>query len=97
LPPSATGTRRTASSTGCPREPGHQAVANRSGFGRQAIAAQWANAEFDALVQLCGARVPVPYPVQILGTELLLEPRRISLPLVERQPAPVRAMPAELT
>jgi RIO kinase 1 len=51
----------------------NRAVANRSDFGRQAIAAQWANAEFNALVQLWNARVPVPYPVQILGTELLLE------------------------
>jgi RIO kinase 1 len=51
----------------------NRAVANRSGFGRQAIAGQWAQAEFNALVQLCNARVPVPYPVQILGTEVLLE------------------------
>ena len=51
----------------------NRAVANRSDFGRQAIAGQWANAEFNALVQLYNARVPVPYPVQILGTELLLE------------------------
>jgi RIO kinase 1 len=51
----------------------NRAVANRSGFGREAIAAQWANAEFNALGQLYNARVPVPYPVQILGTEVLLE------------------------
>src|SRR3984885_5218363 len=51
----------------------NRAVANRSEFGRQAIAGQWANAEFNALAQLYHARVPVPYPVQILGTEILLE------------------------
>jgi RIO kinase 1 len=51
----------------------NRAVANRSEFGRQAIASQWANAEFNALAQLYNARVPVPYPVQILGTEILLE------------------------
>jgi RIO kinase 1 len=51
----------------------NRAVANRSGFGRAAIAGQWANAEFNALVQLYNARVPVPYPVQIVGTEVLLE------------------------
>ena len=51
----------------------NRAVAKRSDFGRQAIAGQWANAEFNALVQLYSARVPVPYPVQILGTEILLE------------------------
>jgi len=51
----------------------NRAVAKRSDFGRQAIAGQWANAEFNALVQLYNDRVPVPYPVQILGTEVLLE------------------------
>jgi RIO kinase 1 len=51
----------------------NRAVANRSDFGRQAIAGQWAYAEFNALLQLYNARVPVPYPVQILGTEILLE------------------------
>jgi RIO kinase 1 len=50
-----------------------RAVANRTSFGRQMIAAQWANAEFAALCQLYEARVPVPYPVQIAGTEVLLE------------------------
>jgi RIO kinase 1 len=51
----------------------NRAVASRSAFGRQAIAGQWANAEFDALARLYAAGVPVPYPAQILGTELLLE------------------------
>jgi RIO kinase 1 len=51
----------------------NRAVANRSAFGREAIAGQWAIAEFDALCRLFAAGVPVPYPVQILGTELLLE------------------------
>jgi len=51
----------------------NRAVAKRSGFGRQAIAGQWANAEFNALVQLHNVGAPVPYPVQILGTEILLE------------------------
>jgi RIO kinase 1 len=50
-----------------------RAAANRSAFGKQAIAGQWANAEFTALCQLHAAGVPVPYPVQILGTEVLLE------------------------
>jgi RIO kinase 1 len=51
----------------------NRAVASRTNFGRQAIAGQWANAEFTALCRLHGAGVPVPYPVQIVGTELLLE------------------------
>jgi len=50
-----------------------RAVANRTSFGRQMIAAQWANAEFTALCRLHEAGVAVPYPVQILGTEVLLE------------------------
>jgi RIO kinase 1 len=51
----------------------NRAVANRSDFGRQAIAAQWAYAEFNALVRFSAAGLPVPYPVQIVGTEVLLE------------------------
>ncbi|HZR54341.1 MAG TPA: RIO1 family regulatory kinase/ATPase [Streptosporangiaceae bacterium] len=51
----------------------NRAVASRSAFGREAIAGQWANAEFAALSRLYAAGVPVPYPVQITGTEVLLE------------------------
>jgi RIO kinase 1 len=50
-----------------------RATAKRTAFGMEAIAGQWANAEFSALCQLHQARVPVPYPVQIVGTEVLLE------------------------
>src|SRR5580693_3266797 len=51
----------------------NRATASRSAFGKQMIAGQWANAEFTALGRLHAARVPVPYPVQITGTEVLLE------------------------
>jgi RIO kinase 1 len=51
----------------------NRAIASRSAFGKEAIAGQWANAEFTALCQLHSAGVPVPYPVQIIGTEVLLE------------------------
>jgi RIO kinase 1 len=51
----------------------NRAVASRSAFGREAIAGQWAGAEFVALARLYAAGIPVPYPAQILGTELLLE------------------------
>ena len=51
----------------------NRAVTGRSAFGREAIAGQWANAEFAALSRLYAAGVPVPYPVQITGTEVLLE------------------------
>jgi RIO kinase 1 len=50
-----------------------RAMASRSAAGREMIALQWANAEFAALAQLCQAGIPVPYPVQVLGTEVLLE------------------------
>ncbi|HEY7226466.1 MAG TPA: RIO1 family regulatory kinase/ATPase [Micromonosporaceae bacterium] len=51
----------------------NRAMQGRTGFGRELIAGQWAAAEFAALCRLYSAGVPVPYPVQILGTELLLE------------------------
>jgi RIO kinase 1 len=51
----------------------NRAIAARSAAGRAMIATQWANAEFTALSQLWQAGLPVPYPVQVLGTELLLE------------------------
>jgi RIO kinase 1 len=50
-----------------------RAVASRTAYGKEAIAGQWANAEFTALCQLYSAGLPVPYPVQITGTEVLLE------------------------
>jgi RIO kinase 1 len=71
----------------------NRAVASRSAFGRQAIAGQWANAEFAALTRLCAAGLPVPYPVQVLDTELLLEfigsPDGVAAPrLAETRPGP---------
>jgi RIO kinase 1 len=55
-----------------------RAMTGRTAFGRQMIAGQWAAAEFAALARLweIGAeagRIAVPYPVQLLGTELMLE------------------------
>jgi RIO kinase 1 len=75
----------------------NRAVASRSTFGRQAIAGQWADAEFGALTRLYAAGLPVPYPVQVLDTELLLEfigaPGGVAAPrLAETRPGP-----AELT
>ena len=51
----------------------NRAMANRTAFGREVIAGQWASAEFAALSRLWGLGVSVPYPVQLLGTELMLE------------------------
>ena len=50
-----------------------RAMANRTSFGRNLIAEQWAVAEFAYLCRLWTVVLPVPYPVQRNGTELLLE------------------------
>lgn len=51
-----------------------RAMADRkSTFGRQVRAEQWVTAEWGALKQLFEAGVPVPYPVQLEGTEILME------------------------
>ena len=50
-----------------------RAMANRTAFGRNLIAEQWAVAEFAALSRLWRMGAPVPYPVQRSGTELLME------------------------
>jgi RIO kinase 1 len=51
----------------------NRAMARRTATGRAMIAQQWARAEFTALGRLHQAGLPVPYPVQVTGTELLLE------------------------
>lgn len=56
----------------------NRAMSHRTGFGKQLIAGQWAAAEFDALSRLWQAGTylgteAVPYPVQLRGTELMLE------------------------
>ena len=50
-----------------------RAMARRTTYGRAIAAGQWAAAEFDALSRLWALGAPVPYPVQLLDTELLLE------------------------
>jgi RIO kinase 1 len=55
-----------------------RAMTNRTSFGKELIAGQWAAAEFGALSHLWevgrqSGLVRVPYPVQLIGTELLLE------------------------
>ncbi|HEX7994558.1 MAG TPA: RIO1 family regulatory kinase/ATPase [Streptosporangiaceae bacterium] len=51
----------------------NRAMAKRTATGRAIIAQQWARAELSALSRLYQSGVPVPYPVQVTGTELLLE------------------------
>ena len=55
-----------------------RAMTNRTSFGKELIAGQWAAAEFGALTRLWqvgqeGGTISVPYPVQLIGTELMLE------------------------
>jgi RIO kinase 1 len=50
-----------------------RAMARRTDFGKQLISNQWASAEFNALAELWSLGLPVPYPVQISGTEVLME------------------------
>lgn len=50
-----------------------RAVAKKSAFGRDVAAARWSLAEFDALCRMWQAGAPVPYPVQVSGTEILME------------------------
>ncbi len=50
-----------------------RAMTRRTAFGRDLLSGQWAAAEFSALCRLWRRGAPVPYPVQLHGTELLLE------------------------
>jgi len=50
-----------------------RAMEKKTAVGRAMLGVQWANAEFGYLSQLWAAGAPVPYPVQIDGTELLME------------------------
>lgn len=50
-----------------------RAMAKGSRWGRQVEAGQWAVAEFACLCELWQADLPVPYPVQLDGTEILME------------------------
>jgi RIO kinase 1 len=60
-----------------------RAVAKQTAHGRAVSAGQWASAEWQTLTRLWLASVPVPYPVQIDGTEILME-----LVQVDGDPAP---------
>src|SRR5690606_7534035 len=50
-----------------------RAIANKSAFGREAAAAEWSFAEFEALSRMWELGAPVPYPVQVNETEVLME------------------------
>ncbi|WP_307785367.1 serine protein kinase RIO [Microbacterium hibisci] len=50
-----------------------RAVGRKSAYGRSVAAGHWAVSEFDALCRAWRAGVPVPYPVQVSETEVLME------------------------
>lgn len=50
-----------------------RAMARRTAYGKELIAGQWAGAEFAALGRLWELGLPVPYPVQLDATEMLME------------------------
>jgi RIO kinase 1 len=51
----------------------NRAVKRKSTFGREVAAGEWAVSEWGALVRLWQLGLPVPYPVQIDGMEILME------------------------
>jgi RIO kinase 1 len=69
-----------------------RAMQRRTTFGRSLIAGQWAFAEFEALGTLWGLGLPVPYPVQLSDTEMLMEffgnGREAAPRLVQTKPSP---------
>lgn len=50
-----------------------RALKRKSTFGREVAAGEWANSEWSALNRCWSLGLPVPYPVQIDGTEILME------------------------
>jgi RIO kinase 1 len=50
-----------------------RAMQKKTSHGRAVAAGQWAGAEWESLKRLWSLGLPVPYPVQIDGTELLME------------------------
>jgi RIO kinase 1 len=50
-----------------------RAIGRGSAYGKTVAAGRWAYAEFEALCTLYRLGVPVPYPVQVNDTEILME------------------------
>lgn len=50
-----------------------RAIKNGSSYGREVEAARWADAEWTYLRMAYEHGIPVPYPVQICGTEIMME------------------------
>lgn len=50
-----------------------RAIAKGTAFGREVAAAEWSFAEFEALCRMHELGAPAPYPVQVNGSEVLME------------------------
>jgi RIO kinase 1 len=50
-----------------------RALERKSSYGRLVATGQWAYAEWDALKRYWSLGLPVPYPVQLQGSEILME------------------------
>ncbi|HVK30385.1 MAG TPA: RIO1 family regulatory kinase/ATPase [Nocardioides sp.] len=50
-----------------------RAIKRKSTFGREVAAGEWAVSEWNALKRCWELGLPVPYPVQVDGTEILME------------------------
>lgn len=80
-----------------------RALAKGTRHGQAVAAGQWANAEWEALGRLWRLGVPVPYPVQLDGLEILMEHVHVDGALAPRlantQPGPrlLRAVWEQLT
>ncbi|CAH0243324.1 hypothetical protein SRABI76_03057 [Microbacterium oxydans] len=74
-----------------------RALAKKSVHGREVAAAQWSFAEFEALCRMWELGAPVPYPVQVSGTEVLMEFLGDSAGRAAPRLAQLRSGRAELT
>jgi len=72
-----------------------RAVDKGTSYGRAVSAGRWAYAEFEALCALHKLGIPVPYPVQVNGSEVLMEFIGDGVEAAPRL-AQVQAAPAEL-
>ncbi|WP_314097904.1 RIO1 family regulatory kinase/ATPase [Microbacterium foliorum] len=74
-----------------------RALAKKSEHGRAVAALQWSFAEFDALCRMWELGAQVPYPVQVNGTELLMEFIGDTDGVAAPRLAAVRSAPDELS
>ena len=58
---------------GVRRSRDQRALAKGTAWGRQVASGRWAHAEWEALCTAWSAGVPVPYPVSLDGTEILMD------------------------